>query len=118
MVNAATYASVFGPAPNAQATYISRRYPITRASITEVISSSVAENALCWCDGRRLRSSLAIRLGLVSPAWDEEEYGMKLRFYTQEHSPSALLSVCNQVQGTSRRLLRPATLSVLTLSNP
>ena len=39
---------------------------MTRASITEVISSSVAENALCWCDGRRLRSIRARQAELTS----------------------------------------------------
>jgi hypothetical protein len=28
-------------------------YPITRESMTAVINSSVAENAVCWCDGRK-----------------------------------------------------------------
>src|SRR5208337_259676 len=31
-------------------------YPITRESVMAVISSSVAENAVCWCDGRKKRS--------------------------------------------------------------
>ena len=29
--------------------------PMTRESITAVIRSTVAEKALCWCDGRRKR---------------------------------------------------------------
>src|ERR1039457_5331357 len=31
-------------------------YPITRESVMVVISSSVAEKAVCWCDGRKKRS--------------------------------------------------------------
>src|SRR2546430_9999518 len=30
-------------------------YPITRESVMAAISSSVAENAVCWCDGRKKR---------------------------------------------------------------
>src|SRR5580698_2586767 len=33
-------------------------YPITRDSITADISSSVAEKAVCWCEGRKNRRSL------------------------------------------------------------
>ena len=33
---------------------------MTRDSITAEISSRVAENAVCWCDGRKKRSSLFI----------------------------------------------------------
>src|SRR5690349_11067468 len=34
---------------------------MTRDSITAEISSRVAENAVCWCDGRKKRSSLFIK---------------------------------------------------------
>src|SRR6202043_2830009 len=30
-------------------------YPITRESVMAAISSSVAEKAVCWCDGRKKR---------------------------------------------------------------
>src|SRR5271155_3557155 len=36
-------------------------YPITRESVTADISSSVAENAVCWCDGRKKRSRRILR---------------------------------------------------------
>lgn len=32
-------------------------YPMTRESITADISSRVAENSLCWCDGRNRRKA-------------------------------------------------------------
>src|SRR5580658_1074434 len=31
-------------------------YPMTRESVMAVISSSVAEKAVCWCEGRKKRS--------------------------------------------------------------
>src|ERR1019366_3659081 len=36
-------------------------YPITRERVMVVISSSVAENAVCWCDGRKKRSRRILR---------------------------------------------------------
>ena len=54
---------------------------MTRASITEVISNSVAENAVCWCEGRSTRT-----IRLKNPLFDWFGVGggelMKLRFYT------------------------------------
>src|SRR5580704_3246462 len=35
-------------------------YPITRDSMTADISSSVAEKAVCWCEGRKNRRSLVM----------------------------------------------------------
>src|SRR5205085_2332032 len=37
---------------------------ITRDDITAVISSRVAENAVCWCEGRKKRSSFVIETRL------------------------------------------------------
>src|ERR1039457_3626816 len=59
-VNSATSASVGPPAPYAHAMYASRAYPITRDNITAVISSRVAENAVCWCDGWKNRRSFVM----------------------------------------------------------
>src|SRR5208282_417183 len=36
-------------------------YPITRESVMVVIISSVAEKAVCWCDGRKKRSRRILR---------------------------------------------------------
>jgi len=36
-------------------------YPITRESVMVVINSSVAEKAVCWCDGRKKRNRRILR---------------------------------------------------------
>src|ERR1700730_3044715 len=36
-------------------------YPMTRESVMAAISSSVAETAVCWCDGRKKRSRRILR---------------------------------------------------------
>src|SRR6266853_5289314 len=36
-------------------------YPMTRESVMAAISSSVAEKAVCWCDGRKKRSRRILR---------------------------------------------------------
>src|ERR1700675_2803656 len=36
-------------------------YPITRESVMAAISSSVAEKAVCWCDGRKKRRRRILR---------------------------------------------------------
>src|ERR1700693_3834418 len=36
-------------------------YPITRESVMAAISRSVAEKAVCWCDGRKKRSRRILR---------------------------------------------------------
>src|SRR5260221_780326 len=36
-------------------------YPITRESVIAPISSSVAEKAVCWCDGRKKRNRRILR---------------------------------------------------------
>ena len=55
---------------------------MTRASITDVMSSSVAEKALCWCEGRSTRT-----IRLRNPLFDwlppDDDDVMKLRFYTE-----------------------------------
>src|SRR5271157_4864096 len=59
-------------------------YPITRESVMAVISSSVAENAVCWCDGRKKRNRrivcrlthLAVGGGVIAGA----ESGMAIGF--------------------------------------
>jgi hypothetical protein len=45
-------------APNVCETYISRKKPKTRESITVDIISSVAESAVCSCEGRSQRRAL------------------------------------------------------------
>jgi hypothetical protein len=50
-----------------------------RDSITITISNTVAENALCWCDGRSSRKTREI--GLAGFA-EEEDSGTISRFYT------------------------------------
>ncbi len=42
-------------------------YPTTRESVMAVISNSVAENAVCWCEGRKKRSKRILRR-LTHPA--------------------------------------------------
>src|ERR1019366_8110175 len=63
--------------------------------MTAEIIRSVAEKAVCWCDGRRIRSSRAQKLG---PAWLAlwaAGGGIRLRFYTlQPRLPAALLCNC------------------------
>src|SRR6266446_6970020 len=59
-------------------------YPITRESVIVVISSSVAENAVCWCDGRKKRNRRILRR-LTHLAWrwrviGELESGMAIGF--------------------------------------
>src|SRR6266478_3255176 len=44
-------------------------YPITRESVIVVISSSVAENAVCWCDGRKKRNRRILRRLTHLAAW-------------------------------------------------
>src|ERR1035441_4241245 len=54
--------------------------------MTEVISSSVAEKALCWCEGRKLRSSFAVTPISLLPAVD---CGGKLHETAILHASSA-----------------------------
>src|SRR5579862_3289125 len=42
---------------------------MTRDSITAEISNSVAENAVCWCDGRKKRSSFVIETRSDVPSY-------------------------------------------------
>src|ERR1700688_487017 len=42
-------------------------YPMTRESVMAAISSSVAEKAVCWCDGRKKRRRRILRR-LTHPA--------------------------------------------------
>src|SRR5579862_4331454 len=42
---------------------------MTRDSITAEISNSVAENAVCWCDGRKKRSSFVIETRFDVPSY-------------------------------------------------
>jgi hypothetical protein len=62
--------------------------------MTAEIIKSVAEKAVCWCDGRRIRSSRAQKLG---PAWLAlwaAGGGIRLRFYTlKPRLPAALLEL-------------------------
>jgi hypothetical protein len=54
---------------------------MTRASITDAISNTVAENALCWCDGRSARLTRPRNPLLV---WElDPDDAMNLRFYTR-----------------------------------
>lgn len=71
---------------------------MTRANMTDAISSSVAENALCWCDGRSTRiTRLRNPLDGLEPDADD---AMKLRFYTDDASPPARR--CPAVTATMR----------------
>src|SRR6185295_1748180 len=55
---------------------------MTLESMTAVISSSVAEKALCWCEGRKRRRIRAKpRTGRASG--ESAEFAIKGRFYTQ-----------------------------------
>src|SRR5271165_6195332 len=55
-----------------------------RDSMIATISSSVAENSVCWCDGRRMRSTRAPKLRECSKGPGAAGDGMKVRFYTVE----------------------------------
>ena len=62
---------------------------MTRANITDVINSRVAEKALCWCDGRNARMARAKN---PLDCWEPDaEDAMKLRFYTDTVSTSCWL---------------------------
>src|ERR1019366_7652936 len=50
--------------------------------MTAEIIRSVAEKAVCWCDGRRIRSSRAQKLGPAGLALWAAGGGIRLRFYT------------------------------------
>src|ERR1035438_2773383 len=50
--------------------------------MTAEINRSVAEKAVCWCDGRRIRSSRAQKLGPDGLALWAAGGGIRLRFYT------------------------------------
>src|ERR1035438_1740792 len=62
--------------------YASRAYPITRDSMTAEISSRVAENAVCWCDGRKKRRSF-----VMGGAPESQSY-RNLRPFPVDHSES------------------------------
>jgi hypothetical protein len=51
--------------------------------MSDIINSSVADSALCWCDGRKKRNSLVDSPPPAPPGFDRDD-GMKLRFYTEE----------------------------------
>ena len=55
---------------------------MTRESMTAAIRSTVAENSVCWCEGRRMRNTRAPRPGGLES--DAAEDGIRLRFYTAE----------------------------------
>src|SRR5712691_10236853 len=57
-------------------------YPITRESVMAAISSSVAEKAVCWCDGRKKRRRRIVcrltHLALGGRVIDEKKKGKAL----------------------------------------
>src|SRR4029077_10260370 len=76
----------------------SRTYPMTRESMMADISSSVAEKALCWWEGRKRRRMRVVRL-----VW---EVGIPVGILHAERPhtvciPGALrFHVCSKEQGT------------------
>src|SRR6266571_5459757 len=62
--------------------YASRTYPITRESMTADISSSVAENTLCWWEGRSARSARRRKVNGGFGGGSEAAIGRVARFYT------------------------------------
>ncbi len=59
-------------------------YPMTRESVMVDISSSVAEKAVCWCDGRKKRrrriSGRLTHLGAAGRVIGGMELGMAIGF--------------------------------------
>src|SRR5579862_2265403 len=53
-----------------------------RESITAPIRSSVAENSVCWCEGRRVRSRRLPKLREAPLAPGAAGDGIRVRFYT------------------------------------
>src|ERR1700722_2389556 len=67
--NAAVNASASVPRPKSQTMYWTRTSPIMRAKKVEIISTMVAENALCVCDGRSSPNARAHREGAGGRDW-------------------------------------------------
>jgi len=61
--NAAVNASASVPRPKSQTIYCTRTSPMMRDKNVETISTMVAENALCVCDGRSSPNARAQREG-------------------------------------------------------
>src|ERR1700693_5113386 len=90
-------------------------YPMTRESVMAAISSSVAEKAVCWCDGRKKRSRRILRrlthLAVGGRVIGGLESGMGLAFPSLfsvvqafDCQPQRTQSYTGETQGKSKSL--------------
>src|SRR5208337_544009 len=81
-------------------------YPITRESVMVVINSSVAEKAVCWCDGRKKRSRRISRrlthLALDGRVIGGLESGMAIGFPLCTSVSPVVQAFDSQSQGAQR----------------